>query len=617
MILILFIILLVRLFYVQIFNNELYIDRAYDLWTRNIVVSSRRGNIYDRNGKLIVGNTLAPTVTIIPAQVKDKEKAASSIAETLGLEVSDIYYHFEKKVSVEIIKPEARKITEEQAKKIISYNLDGVYIASDVIRYYPYGNYLSHVIGIVGVDNQGLTGLEYIYNDYLLGKVGSSNIFTDAHGNKIDNIGDSYSSPSKGLDLYLTIDIDMQIALERILDNSESQYKCAEAMGLIMNPNTSEIYAMSSRPDFELNNYQDYNQEIYNRNLPIWKSFEPGSTFKYVTFSAGLEEGVFDVNEMYYDKGFSIVDGVRIKDWKAGGHGQETFYEVIQNSCNPGFMEIGRRLGKEKLFEYVKKYGFGSKTGVDLIGESTGILFDVDKIGNVETATTSFGQGISSTPIQIVNGVSACVNGGILHQPYILKGIGINSNIIYREEKTEIRRVISKETSEIMKDALERVVALGTGRNCYIEGYRVGGKTGTAQISKGGSYVENAYILSFMGIAPMNDPKLVCYIALNSPITYIQYGGTVVAPIVREVLIECINVLDLPKQDGGHKLSIRYYIDKNRYTVDNYVGKLRTQITMNPYYKISIIGNGDTIIMQSPNYGEIIEEGNIVYLYTN
>ncbi len=612
----LFIVLIGRLFYIQIFNNGLYIERAYDLWTRNIVVNSRRGNIYDRNHKLIVGNTLAPTITIIPSQIKNKEETAGVIAHELGLEIKDIIYHFNKNVSVEILKPEATKITEEKAKKIISYNFDGVYIASDVIRYYPYGSYLSHVLGIVGSDNQGLTGLEYIYNDYLLGEVGSSNIFTDAHGNKIGNISDSYTTPTNGLDLYLTIDIDMQIALERMLDNADKQYKNTESIGLIMNPKTSEVYAMSSRPTFDINNYKEYDQEIYNRNLTIWKSFEPGSTFKYVTFSAGIEEGVFDVNEHFYDKGFTIVDGVRIKDWKAGGHGEETFYEVIQNSCNPGFMEIGRRLGKDKLFEYVKKYGFGSKTGIDLLGEATGILFDTEKIGNVETATTSFGQGISATPIQIVNGVCACVNGGTLHQPYILKGIGINKNVVYRDEKTIIRQVISKQTSEIMKDALERVVALGTGRNCYIEGYRVGGKTATAQISKDGSYLENAYILSFMGIAPMNDPELVCYISLNNPITYIKYGGTVVAPIVREVLIECINVLDLKKQDGGHQLSIRNYIDKNRYIVDNYVGKIRSQIHMSPYYEINIIGNGNEIITQIPNPGEIIEEGSTIYLYT-
>lgn len=613
----LFLILIIRLTYLQIFNGELYIDRAYDLWTRNIIVNSRRGNIYDRNKKLIVGNTLAPTISIIPNQIKDKEYVASEIAQILGINVGEIIHHFDKNVSVEIIKPQGRYITEQQAKKIILLDLEGVYIASDVVRYYPYGSVLSHVLGFVGVDNQGLTGLEYIYNDYLLGNVGSSNIFTDAHGNKIGNISDSYTAPSKGIDLYLTIDIDMQIALERMLDNADEQYMPKESIGIIMNPITSEIYAMSSRPTYDINKYQEYDQEIYNRNLPIWKSFEPGSTFKFVTFSAGIEEGVFDVNEKFNDLGYSIVDGVRIKDWKKGGHGVETFYEVIQNSCNPGFIEIGKRLGKEKLFEYIEKYGFGEKTGIDLLGESTGILFDVDKIGNVETATTSFGQGISTTPIQIVNGVSACVNGGILNQPYILKGFGLDSTIIYREEKTEIRRVISQNTSEIMKDALERVVAYGTGRNCYIEGYRVGGKTGTAQISKDGSYIDNSYILSFMGIAPMNDPKLVCYIALNSPISNIQYGGTIVAPIVREVLVECINVLDLPKQSGGHELSVRLYIDKNRYKVENYVGKTRAQINLSPYYKISIIGDGNVIVTQSPNYNEIIEEGGTIFLYTN
>lgn len=614
---ILFISLLTRLLYVQIFNSEAYINRAYSLWTRNITVNSRRGNIYDRNGKLIVGNKLAPSVTIIPSQIENKEETAGKIADVLGLNVGDIIYHFNKNVSIEILKPEATKINIDQAKKIYGYKLKGVYISSDVVRYYPYNNILAHVLGFVGADNQGLTGIEYIYNDYLIGNIGSTNIFTDAHGNKLSDITDSYTEPTKGIDLYLTIDIDMQISLERMLDNSDVRYTPEESMGLIMNPKTSEIYAMASRPNYDLVDYQKYDQKIYNRNLPIWKSFEPGSTFKYVTYSAGLEEGVFDVNERFYDKGFYVVDGARIRDWKAGGHGEETFYEVIQNSCNPGFIEIGLRLGKDKLFEYVKKYGYGEKTNIDLLGESTGIVFNKDKIGNVETATTSFGQGISATPIQIVNGVSACVNGGILNEPYILKGIGIGSSKIIRKEKTEVRRVISEETSIIMRDALERVVSLGTARNCYIEGYRVGGKTGTAQIAEDGKYKENTYILSFMGIAPMNDPELVCYIALNHPINSIQYGGTVVAPIVREVLIECINILDLKKQEGGYELEIRYFIDKNRYKVESYLNQKTALVKRNPYYTIEIIGSGDTIIMQSPNPGEIIEEGNTVYLYTN
>lgn len=616
-IIILNVLLILRLFIVQFVKGNLYIERAYDLWTRNIVVSSRRGNIYDRNKKMIVGNVLAPTISIIPNQIKNKEEACGMIANVLGIESGKLMYHFKKNVSTEILKPEARNIDINKAKQIMDLNIDGVYIASDVIRYYPYKNTLCHVLGFVGADNQGLTGLEYIYNDYLMGNVGSSNIFTDAHGKKIASLSDSYTIPTKGIDLYLTIDIDMQLSLERVIDNCQYEYNPEEVIGLIMNPKTSEIYAMSSRPNYDIKNYQLFSQEIYNRNLPIWKSYEPGSTFKYVTFSAGLEEGVFNVDEKFYDLGYSIIDNTRIRDWKKGGHGEETFFQVIENSCNPGFMEIGKRLGKEKLFEYVKKYGFGSKTGIDLLGESTGIIFDEDKIGNVEVATTSFGQGISSTPIQIVNGVSACINGGVLNTPYILKGFGLTQGIIYREEKTMIRRVISYETSLVMREALERVVSLGTARNCYIEGYRVGGKTGTAQISKDGKYIDNKYILSFLGITPMNDPSLVCYMALNNANSYIQYGGVVVAPLVREVLIECINILSLEKASGGYDLSIRQYIDKNRYVVEDYIGKNRALINLSPFYKIEIIGEGDEIIMQTPSKGEKIEEGSTIFLYTN
>ncbi len=616
-ILILFIVLLIRLGWIQIFHGTAYIERAYDLWTREITVNARRGNIYDRNGKLIVGNTLSPTISIIPKQVKDKEYCALKIAQVLNISSKSILYHFNKNVSVETIKPEGKNITLEQAQKIIQLNLDGVYVSSDVVRYYPYGNILAHVLGFVGSDNQGLTGLEYIYNDYLLGNVGSSNIFTDAHGNKIGMIADGYKAPSRGIDLYLTIDIDVQVVLERVLDNTDSTYTPEESMGIVMDPRTSEVLAMASRPTYDIKNYQDYDQSIYNRNLPIWKSFEPGSTFKFVTFTAGIEEKVFDVNESFFDPGYAIVDGTRIRDWKAGGHGSETFFEVIQNSCNPGFIEIGRRLGKDKLFKYVKDYGFGAKTGIDLLGESTGILFDMNKVGNVEVATTSFGQGISTTPIQLTTAVSAAVNGGNLNMPYILKGFGIGNTMLYRTEKTFVRRVISEYTSNVIREALERVTSLGTARNAYIEGYRVGGKTGTAQISVNGAYLPNTYILSFLGIAPMNDPQIVAYIAVNHPISYIQYGGTVVAPLVREVLAESMPILGIKKQEGGIPLDIRYWIDKASYKVENYIGKKTALISFNPYYEIIIIGQGDTIVEQVPAYNEKIEEGGKVFLYTN
>lgn len=617
MVLIAFVIIIVRVGYVQVVKGTTFVERAYDLWTRNIPVSGRRGNIYDRNGKLIVGNTLAPSLSIIPRQVKDKDKAIKTIANILNVPETKIAKHFKKNVSVELIKPEGKNITLEQAKKIVEANIEGVYISSDVVRYYPYGNYLSHVLGIVGIDLQGITGLEYIYDDYLMGNFGSSNIFTDAHGNKIADLHGDYSSPTKGIDLYLTIDIDIQVVLERVLDNAIAQYSPEEVFGLVMNPQTSEILAMASRPNFDLRNYQDYDQEVFNRNLPIWKSFEPGSTFKFVTYASGIEEGVFKPEDSFYDPGYAVVDGARIRDWKAGGHGQQTFYEVIQNSCNPGFVEIGLRLGKDKLFKYIRDFGFGSKTGIDLLGESTGIVFDTEKIGNVELATSAFGQGNSVTSIQLVNAASAAVNGGTLNTPYILKGFGIENTIVFQVDKKPVRRVISEETSKIVADSLERVVALGTGRGAYIEGYRVGGKTGTAQIAVDGHYAEGQYILSFLGMAPMNNPQIACYIAITKPITYIQYGGVVAAPLVRDVISESLNILEIPRQADGIPLNPRPWVDKNVYKVEDYIGVKRSMIKYNPHYSIKIVGDGDTIIAQSPEPGELILQDGFVILYTN
>lgn len=616
-ILILFISVIIKVFMTQTIKGDEYENLAYDLWTRDIPIKYRRGNIYDRNGKLIVGNRLAPTISIINAQIEDEDKVINELSRILNVSKTSIRKHIKNKVSVEIIKPEGKNITLEQAREINNLNLRGVYISSDVVRYYPYGNLLSHVIGIVGSDYQGLTGIEYMYDEYLSGESGSNKIFTDAHGNKIDLREDVYDSPTKGMDLYLSIDLDIQIALERVMDNSIATYNPEEVIGIVMNPKTSEVLAMASRPNFELDNYQDYSMEVINRNLPIWKSYEMGSTFKFVTFSAGLEEHVFDVNDRFYDIGHSIVDGVRIRDWKVGGHGEQTYYEVIQNSCNPGFINIGLKLGKDKLFDYIHKYGLGDYTGIDLIGESKGILFDKNKIGNVELATTSFGQGIALTPIQLITACSACINGGNLNKPFILKAIGLNNTIIYNNEVNFVRKVISEETSKIMRDALERVVSLGTARNCYIEGYRIGGKTGTAQISKDGAYLEGKYILSFMGMGPMNDPSLICYMALNSPHSYIQYGGVVVAPLVKEVMEESLHILDIQKQKGGIPLNVRYYIDKNRYIVNDYVNKNVALINHPMFYNIEIIGDGNKIISQYPEAGDVIEEGGTILLYTD
>lgn len=611
-----FMALISRLSYVKIVKGSNYYELALDLWTRTAPTKGVRGNIYDRNGNLIVGSYLAPTIVAIPKQIENKDVTASCIADILNVKKEEILKHLNKKVSVEILKPVGRYITVDQAIQIINKNIKGIYVVSDSKRSYPYQNILAPIIGVVGSDNQGITGIEFIYDSYLKGKYGGLNIYTDAHGNLISDLTSYYDSAAAGADVYLTIDLGIQLILERLLDNAYVKYNYDEAIMIAVNPKTSEVLGMASRPTFSPENYLDYPEEVYNRNLPIWKNYEPGSVQKIITYAAGLEENVFKMDEIYHDPGYLVIDGVRIKDWKAGGHGTETYLQVIENSCNPGFMTIGMRLGKDKLFKYIKDFGLGSKTGIDLLGESSGILFNVDKIGNVELATASFGQGNAVTAIQLVNAASAAVNGGNLNKPYILSKIVKNNEVLLKKEPEFIRNVISKETSDKVKYALESVCARGTARGAYIDGYRVGGKTGTAQIAENGVYVSGKYILSFMGISPMNDPEIMIYLAITNPKNTIQYGGVVCAPIVKEALQESFQVLNIEPSNDGIPLDARWYIDKRIYTVDDYVGYKVKNLPYTDKYTFIIEGNGDTVISQVPSFGERLIEGGSVVIYT-
>ena len=339
-------------------------------------------------------------------------------------------------------------------------------------------------------------------------------------------------------------------------------------------------------------------------------------TFKVVTMSSAVEEGVIDIfNDHFYDAGKVNVDGSVLKCWKSGGHGDQTFLQVLQNSCNPGFVKLGQLLGKEKLFSYIDKFGFGNKTGIDLSGEATGILFPMNKVGNVELATTAFGQGISVTPIQQVAAVSAVVNGGVLYKPYIVKGISTNTNSSVKEfSKKKVRRVISEKTSEIMRLALESVVAYGGGKSAYIEGYRVGGKTGTAQKVKDGAYMVGNYILSFMGFLPADDPKIVVYVAINNPKKTVQYGGVVSAPIAKNILTDAINALGIERRENTSEKKYNWN-DRKYYTVENVVGKSPKEAqSILSKYNIEYSGSGNVVIEQSPKAGTRLEEQSVVRL---
>ena len=615
-ILIYFIALFIRLAYLQIFNSGTLVDRAESLWSRNLPIEGQRGIIYDRNHDAIVENEVAPSVIVIPKQVTDVDRTSEVLAEVLEVSVEEAKRHVTHGVSIERIQPEGRKLSLEQVQAIQEANLDGVYLVNDVKRSYPYGNLLAQTIGFTGIDNQGITGLEYVYNDYLMGENGVWKYFSDAKGNSLPQFSDDYAPASRGLDIELTIDLHLQEILEREFDNAVAKYDPDQMIGIIMDPNTGEILAMASRPTYDPENYQDYDQEIFNRNLPIWSTYEPGSTFKIVTFSAALEEGVMKLEDRFFDPGYAIVDGVRIRDWKAGGHGDQSMLEVIMNSCNPGFIELGQRLGKEKLFEYIRAYGFNEKTGVDMLGESQGIIFNPDNIGNVELATSSFGQGNSVTPIQLVTAVSAAVNGGNLMQPYIVKRMlhPYTNEVLYEREPSIKRRVISEETSETMRYALEMVGAQGSGKGAYIDGYRVGGKTGTAQKAKDGAYISGEYILSFVGIAPMDDPQLVVYVAIDNPKNTVQYGGVVAAPIARSILAEALPYIGVePREEQIEKKYL--WTDTKYVTVPDFVGKEPKEIESSYLYNIEYHGEGIKVISQQPAAFSRTIEGGTVRLY--
>lgn len=398
----LFILIIAKVFYIQVIDYKKLNSYANSLWSRNLPIEANRGIIYDRNGVILADNVTTTSLVVIPNQIVDKKTTARQISTILGTSYEDMLAHVSKKTSIERVHPEGRRLSYEIADKISELNLPGVYLIKESKRYYPYDTLLSHTIGFVGIDNQGLSGLELMYDDYLTGEYGAIKYLSDAKGNKL-NLTEIYEEPQDGINMTLTINYEIQATLERELNNAVIKYNPAQALGIVMDPNSGEILALSSRPTFSPSDYQNYTVEEINRNLPIWATYEPGSTFKIVTLAASLEEKIVDLeNEHFYDSGSIKVSNATIHCWKHGGHGEQTFLEVVENSCNPGFVNLGLRLGKETLFNYLDLFGFGKKTGVDLNGESAGILFKLDKVGDLELATTAFGQGVSVTPIHLV-----------------------------------------------------------------------------------------------------------------------------------------------------------------------------------------------------------------------
>lgn len=613
-----FILIIGKVFYIQVIDYGKLNTYANGLWSRNLPIESDRGRIMTIDQKVIADNLTTVSLVFIPNQIaqEKKETIAKEIADILNCDVSAIREHIFKSSSIERVHPEGRRLSYQQADKIESLGYEGIYLVKESKRIYPYEKLLCHSLGYVGIDNQGLSGLELQYDKYLTGSAGSIQYYSDAKGQKLKKV-ENYIEPTNGIDVELTVSYEMQSTIERELDNAMTKYKADGAWAIAMNPKNGEILGIASRPGFDPNHYQNYSLEEINRNLAIWASYEPGSTFKIVTLATSLEENTVDLEkDTFYDGGSVNVDGARIKCWKHGGHGAQTFLQVVQNSCNPGFVELGRRLGKEKLFAYIEKFGFGQKTGIDLNGEGSGILFPLSKVGPVELATTAFGQGVSVTAIQQVSAVSAAINGGTLYKPYIVKRLiePETGEILQENHSTKVRTVIKKETSAKVRYALESVVALGSGRNAYIDGYRVGGKTGTAQKVNNGIYMVGNYITSFIGFMPADDPQIIVYVAIDNPKGITAYGGTVAAPIARNILEDAISILEIPKREGGIQKEYRYF-DTKYQVVENVVGKtVKEAREMLKGFNITYSGTGEKVISMSPKAGSSVPVGSTIRL---
>lgn len=611
---------IVRLGYVQFFLGDWLSLQAQDSWSRNITYFAERGEILDRNGVELATNVSAPSVFVVPKQIEDPAAVSSKLAAALDMKEREVYELITKDESSVKLKPGGLKISNEKAEQIREMRLTGVYIAEDYKREYPYGSFLSHVLGFAGIDNQGLTGLESFYDDKLKGVDGHIAFYSDAKGNRMPFLTDNYVPPEDGLNLKLTINQKIQSIIERELDEAIAKYNPDGAIGIAMDPNTGEVLGMASYPDFNPENYKQVPAEVYNHNLPVWSTYEPGSTFKIITLSAALEENKVDLEQdRFHDPGYIEVNGTNLHCWKKGGHGSQTFLEVVQNSCNPGFVALGQRLGTESLFSYIKNFGFGKKTGIDLQGEASGILFKEENVGPLELATTAFGQGVSVTPIQQVTAVSAAINGGYLYEPYLAKSWidPVSGAVLGRNTPVMKQRVISQETSKKVRRALESVVAKGTGGGAFREGWRIGGKTGTAQKAKeGGGYLENNHIVSFMGFAPADQPQIVFYVAIDNPKDTMQFGGVVAAPIAGDVISDSLRVMGVEKRNNQMEKE-RKWTDPVMVKVPDLVGLTKNDLrkSLQSGLKIDVHGEGSVVIKQSPDAGVKLEQDSTIRVY--
>ena len=612
-----FFVLIIRLFVIQIIQSNWLTSKAASQWTRDLPINAKRGNITDVNGANLAESYSSYDVYVRASMVSEPVKVAKLLSQVIGLDYEDTF----KKVTNTTVSESLIKLQldDVSAKKIIDANLSGIMLSENNKRYYPYGNLLTQVLGFTTIDNVGQSGIELYAEKYLKGVKGYALEESDVNGVKIDNTLSTYIPPIDGCNVKLTIDVNIQQIVENALKVLCEEQKPKTATAIVMNPNTGEIVAMSSKPSFDLNNPpRDNVAELLQnvKNLSIVDIYEPGSTFKVLTTATALEEKVTTPNEGFYDPGYRIVDGEKIKCWKLIGHGQQTMTDGLCNSCNSVFVDLALRLGAETMYEYFEKYGFGSPLGVDFLGEASGILMDKESAKRVDLARMGFGQAIAVSPIQLITAICSVLNGGNLLKPYFIKEVtDVNGKMVYHNQPTVLNKTISEGTSAQIREMLEKVVTKSNAINAFIPGYRVSGKTGTSQKYEDGKIVQK-YVSSFVGAFPADKPEYVVLVIADEPSAGNYFGSVVATPYAKLIFEGIINYKQFkPTENVEEEEKL---LEKN-IQMPNLVGLSLTEAvakltSLGLQYEIA--GEGEFVKNQTPPPNTMVFKNSIVVLDT-
>lgn len=607
-----FFVLIGRLACLQIKEGEIYSAKAAEQWYRDLPLAAGRGIIYDRTGNTIADNMTVYTVYVRPGSVTEPERVAEVLSDELGADKAKLEEKIRLRAVSEItVRKNVDAVTGE---KLINLGLDGVYFSADYKRCYAYPEFLAQVVGFTDADNVGQNGLEGYYDKYIKGIAGSELVQSDNGGKEIATLERFYIPPVKGANVYTSLDINIQAYCEQAVYAATEEWKAKGATVAVMRANDGGIVAMAQSPSYSLDDLPRDDVEklnAYSKNKMIVDVYEPGSTFKIFTTAIAIENGVVNDNSRFFCAGHRMVDGQRIRCWRSRGHGSQNLAEGVKNSCNCVFMDIALRLGTDKLYEGLKSFGFGAKTGVDFFGESSGLMMNSMKVKSVDLARIGFGQAIAVTPVQMLVGVCEAVNGGKKVSPHFVEKIAYDDGKTIYEFFSPDKRIIGERTSAEMRTLLENVVKEGSGKKASVTGYRIGGKTGTAQKYENGHIATGKYVSSFVGFAPADDPEYVILMTVDEPSSGAYYGSIVAAPYVGDIFSKIFAYEQIAPTDNAEKIE---YIDMPELT-DKSVDYALNELKKLGLY-VECAGDGDTVISTLPLSETKVKKGDVVLIRT-